>query len=54
MDNYCHSINNIEITYFDNKGKEFEVKLPHIDDYFDTKEELIEYLENLLKTYKYD
>lgn len=54
MDDCCHSITNIEITYFDNEGKEFEVKLPNIDNYFDTKEELIEYLENLLKTYKYD
>ena len=54
MNDYYHSINNIEIIYFNNEGKEFEVKLPNIDNYFDTKEELIEYLENLLKTYKYD
>ena len=48
MDQHCHSVEGVEVTYFDEKGEEFEVELPNVDDYFDTKEELVEYLENLL------
>lgn len=48
IDQHCHSVVDVDVTYFDEKGNEFEVELPNVDNYFDTKEELVEYLENLL------
>lgn len=47
VDDRCHSIIDIGISYFDENGVEYSVELPDLDNYFDTKEEMIDYLNNL-------
>lgn len=47
IDDRCHSIVDIEVSYFDENGIEYNVELPDLDTYFDTKKEMIDYLNNL-------
>jgi hypothetical protein len=44
----CHSVSYINIYRIYNNNR-IEITLPDIDDFFDTKEELVEYMNNLAK-----
>lgn len=46
-DGYCHSYQSIEITYFETNGEIINIKLPSLNDIFDSKEEMIEYINKL-------
>lgn len=43
-DSYCHSINSIDIVYYDEDGVAFNVSLPAIDSLFSSEEEAKEYM----------
>lgn len=46
-DSYCHSINSIDIVYYDEDGVAFKVSLPPIDSLFSSEEEAKEYMSSL-------
>lgn len=50
-DMMCHSVSNIDIMYYDDDGIANRVKLPDIDDLFESKEEFVNYLNNLYSAY---
>ncbi len=50
-DTICHSVSNIDIVYYDDKGMANKVKLPDVDDLFETKEEFVNYLNKLYSDY---
>lgn len=45
-DDMCHSVTDIEIYHYIN-GEKYKVELPNIDEIFDTKDEMIKYMNNL-------
>lgn len=47
----CHSVSGIDIIYYDNDGIANKVKLPDVDDLFESKEEFVDYLNKLYKLY---
>lgn len=49
IDAPCHSISNVEITYYDSSGSTSLVELPSVDDLFEDKEEFVQYLNELYK-----
>lgn len=50
-DMMCHSVSSIDIIYYDNNGIANKVKLPDVDDLFESKEEFVDYLNKLYKLY---
>lgn len=50
-DTICHSVSGIDIVYYDNDGIANEVKLPDVDDLFESKEEFVNYLNKLYSAY---
>ena len=51
-DTLCHSINSINIVYYDENGKPNKVELPDIDNLFEDKKEFIDYLNKLYEPYE--
>ena len=45
----CHSINNLFVSWFDEKGKEYSCDFPNIMELFDSEKEFIEYIKQLRK-----
>lgn len=52
IDDYCHSIFRIKMTYFDNEGIEHIVEIPDFDKLFNTIEEAQEVMNTLYETEK--
>ena len=50
-DMMCHSVSGIDIVYYDNNGIANKVKLPDVDDLFESKEEFVSYLNKLCSAY---
>lgn len=50
-DMMCHSVSYIDIVYYDNNGIANKVKLPDVDDLFESKEEFVSYLNKLCSAY---
>ena len=47
----CHSVSGIDIVYYDDNGIANKVKLPDVDDLFESKEEFVNYLNKLYSAY---
>lgn len=47
----CHSVSSIDIIYYDDNGIANKVKLPDVDDLFESKEEFVNYLNKLYSDY---
>lgn len=50
-DTMCHSVGGIDIVYYDNDGIANKVKLPDVDNLFESKEEFVNYLNKLYSAY---
>lgn len=50
-DMMCHSVSYIDIVYYDNNRIANKVKLPDVDDLFESKEEFVSYLNKLCSAY---
>jgi hypothetical protein len=48
---HCHSVSGVLIEYFDSEGKAHLMSLTPFDDLFDTKEDAIETLNNMIDAY---
>lgn len=47
----CHSVSGIDIVYYDDNGIANKVKLPDVDDLFESKGEFVDYLNKLYSAY---
>ena len=47
----CHSVSGIDIVYYDDNGVANKVKLPDVDDLFESKGEFVNYLNKLYSAY---
>lgn len=47
----CHSVSGIDIVYYDDNGIANKVKLPDVDDLFESKGEFVNYLNKLYSAY---
>lgn len=47
----CHSVSSIDIVYYDDNGVANKVKLPDVDDLFESKGEFVDYLNKLYSAY---
>lgn len=47
----CHSVSSIDIIYYDDNEIANKVKLPDVDDLFESKEEFVNYLNKLYSDY---
>lgn len=47
----CHSVSSIDIVYYDDNGVANKVKLPDVDDLFESKGEFVNYLNKLYSAY---
>lgn len=48
----CHSVSSVSITYYNEDGLPFILKLPTVDNLFESREEFVEYVNKLYKEYE--
>ena len=47
-DSCCHSISNIDVIYYNEQGIPHNVSFPNVDDLFDSEEEFLSYIYELI------